>query len=469
MPGTTSARRVAALLVTFLAACGTPPSPPGGVRDAGGGAPGPRGALEAAVRVFATGETRGHLQPCKCQERQFGGLPRRAAYLASTVRTGDLVVDLGNAAEGDASTRALRLATTLDALRGMHYAAFVPGELEALVADTLVAEAAARPELPVVTANLVRDDGSAAFPAWTLHDLADGRRLGVVGLTQPVRPLPPGWRFVAARDALERALAELAGRCDAVVVASSLDPDETRAVCDGLPAVALGLAASDAPASLPAPGDRDVVAFDGARAPVVEIGGFAVYVRCVDLDASLRAVRTWRAWLGEDVPGLPSAVALVERHRAAAAAADPTLVPDLLRARAADGFAGSAACAECHAAEHATWAESRHARAMQSLARERAARAPECVPCHLVDVPAAGVAADDAAGDALGVGCEACHGPRARHIASAVQGIVPPGGAPTWSARDVCTGCHHPPEVVRFDPDEAWRAIAHGRAHGRAR
>src|SRR4051794_32985637 len=56
-----------------------------------------------AVLLIHTGEQRGHLEPCGCTQPQIGGLPRRAAYLASlpadsprvVVDNGDMVDDPG--------------------------------------------------------------------------------------------------------------------------------------------------------------------------------------------------------------------------------------------------------------------------------------------------------------------------------------------------------------------------------------
>src|SRR5205809_1373379 len=53
--------------------------------------------------LLHTGEQRGHLEPCGCTQPQIGGLPRRAAYLASlpadsprvVVDDGDMVDDPG--------------------------------------------------------------------------------------------------------------------------------------------------------------------------------------------------------------------------------------------------------------------------------------------------------------------------------------------------------------------------------------
>src|SRR5713101_6439561 len=62
-----------------------------------------RSAQPASVLLLHTGEQRGHLEPCGCTTPQIGGLPRRAAFLASlshepppvVVDDGDLIEDPG--------------------------------------------------------------------------------------------------------------------------------------------------------------------------------------------------------------------------------------------------------------------------------------------------------------------------------------------------------------------------------------
>jgi hypothetical protein len=122
-------------------------------------------------------------------------------------------------------------------------------------------------------------------------------------------------------------------------------------------------------------------------------------------------------------------------------------------ARAGD-LVGPETCRACHPAAFAAWAESPHARALESLPPARRADR-RCLSCH---APAA------EAGQA-GVSCEACHGPgrayaaryvmRDEELARAV-GLVVPG-------EKACLACHteHTPSLKRFDFQQKRALIAH--------
>ena len=150
-----------------LAACG------GRTTQAPGGGGAPRDpAAAVGFRVFATGDTRGHLDPCGCDEGVFGGLARRATYLRAARKPGDLYLDLGNAVEGDSADDRIVLGHAVRGLRALGCDLVVPGEHEVRLGADLQAFAG-REGLRVVSAN-VRRGGSRVFPAWYLHEIPDG-------------------------------------------------------------------------------------------------------------------------------------------------------------------------------------------------------------------------------------------------------------------------------------------------------
>ncbi|HMV66830.1 MAG TPA: multiheme c-type cytochrome [Myxococcota bacterium] len=107
---------------------------------------------------------------------------------------------------------------------------------------------------------------------------------------------------------------------------------------------------------------------------------------------------------------------------------------------------GSAACATCHAAEHAEWKGSRHGEAMASLLPHGGESKTECVRCHATATtpgPATRTLSDYRTDE--GVGCESCHGPGEAHVAAGggKDNIVGLGeSCPVCVIEAVCTSCH---------------------------
>lgn len=100
-----------------------------------------------------------------------------------------------------------------------------------------------------------------------------------------------------------------------------------------------------------------------------------------------------------------------------------------------------------------------------------------CFSCHATDIRAWGVRAPatpgaavrlDLARSELGVGCEACHGPRAEHVLRKRGGDASPPPARTSADRinQVCGQCHSLPEVTPNHPSitrfQPW-GLAHSR------
>jgi hypothetical protein len=143
------------------------------------------------------------------------------------------------------------------------------------------------------------------------------------------------------------------------------------------------------------------------------------------------------------------------------------LIALLLLAAAAEDkpaspFVGADACATCHADVAASWRATAHARALARLDRREAA-SPRCRSCHATGEAPLGRS------DLPGVQCEACHGAGADYAADDL--MRDPALARALGLRDlstparraaVCMRCHRAAtRLAPFDPERAWKAIAH--------
>lgn len=106
-----------------------------------------------------------------------------------------------------------------------------------------------------------------------------------------------------------------------------------------------------------------------------------------------------------------------------------------------DPFVGAEGCKTCHLEVTASWAKTKHARAMDALSGNDRTNAG-CLTCHVTAKP-------DTLSDQLttprhpNVQCEACHGAGRAHAEQAAAGTPALAGMVKAPAEDVCTGCHN--------------------------
>jgi len=138
------------------------------------------------------------------------------------------------------------------------------------------------------------------------------------------------------------------------------------------------------------------------------------------------------------------------------------VAPSPARSAAASPWVGADACGPCHEAITRSWRETAHSRALASLTRAEAVL-PRCRGCHATgDAPAG-------RSDLPGVQCEACHGAGAEYApddvmrdrtlarALGLRDLSTPGARAA-----VCARCHRArTRLAPFDPESAWRRIAH--------
>lgn len=147
-------------------------------------------------------------------------------------------------------------------------------------------------------------------------------------------------------------------------------------------------------------------------------------------------------------------------------------------------YVGAAKCKVCHKAEKkgaqfTKWQESKHSKAYETLASEKAMEigkgmdidnpqtSDKCLICHVTAFAAAADAKAESFDQTEGVGCEVCHGAGSDYkkmkvmkdqAASIAAGMTVP-------TEGTCTGCHNEesPTFEKFDFEEYFSMIAHPR------
>lgn len=122
----------------------------------------------------------------------------------------------------------------------------------------------------------------------------------------------------------------------------------------------------------------------------------------------------------------------------------------------ASEYVGADVCLNCHRDVHASWSESAHARALETLRDVGKASDGECLECHTTGYRAGGFVSVRTTPKFGGVQCESCHGPGAKHV-----GSRRPEDILRVPLTDVCAACH----TGAAQPNhEEWLTSAHARS-----
>lgn len=109
-------------------------------------------------------------------------------------------------------------------------------------------------------------------------------------------------------------------------------------------------------------------------------------------------------------------------------------------------YVGSDTCIKCHTDVHNNWKQSPHGKAFEALKRENKTNDPQCLQCHTVglDQPGGYSLQNNKKPAFEGVGCESCHGPGEKHIASQRKSDIRSLGddCPFCVVEQICLSCH---------------------------
>jgi 2',3'-cyclic-nucleotide 2'-phosphodiesterase (5'-nucleotidase family) len=249
-----------------------------------GGEPAPG---KVGIRVLHTSNVEGNLIPCPtCQYSKLGGLARRTAFIiGEKSRTGNvLVVDSGNlfsVPEGtrptEAELRAADLLVEACGRMGMH--AMNIGHRETAMGRDFFA----RPEvkkLPWISSNLLDGSGKPIFDPWIVRTMGNVR-IGVIGLASPKGNAVVQQRWgegaVIADPLLsaKKAIRQLLGQADVILLLSSLSPEEVDLLASENPGICFILGGGA--------GGTTVRPLQKSGTPVLRSGRNGMYVGRLDL------------------------------------------------------------------------------------------------------------------------------------------------------------------------------------------
>lgn len=122
------------------------------------------------------------------------------------------------------------------------------------------------------------------------------------------------------------------------------------------------------------------------------------------------------------------------------------------------GFAGASTCGSCHSGIYATWVQSSHAQAYETLQNIGQQTNSRCLVCHTTGLGLpTGFQINPPTLSLADVQCENCHGPSAAHAATPDELTLRP---PATLSPEVCGGCHQEFHHPYYDE---WVTSGHAR------
>ncbi|RIK77398.1 MAG: hypothetical protein DCC67_12735 [Planctomycetota bacterium] len=459
------------------------------------------------LAIIVSGELDGYLEPCGCAglENMLGGFKRRHTFLKQLADDGWPLVklDLGGLVKRRGRQAEIKYRYILESLVEMGYDAVALGAHELLLDNVdSIAEALMNlpPEKnPVISANVgvygleESIENGMTRPYRVIE--AGGKKIGVAAVL--------GGRQVAAlnnrrdigttppAEALAKVAAQLAAQqCDIQVLLVHGDSAEATALARQFPQFQIVAAAGGA--EEPPKQPRRI---EGSQAILLEPGHKGMYVLVLGVfDDPQQPVRYQRVPLDHrfaDSPEMQAKLVAYQRELETLGWNGLGLTglvhPD-------GDFAGSPACADCHAKAWEVWQRTKHHHAFETLAELDPPRQfdPECIACHVVGwnpqqyVPyATGYKSLEETPDMTDVGCESCHGPAAAHAkvesgeatvseeeqealrAALRMKIVPNEGnkdGQEFENGEVvknCMQCHDQDNSPGFDFQKYWPSVEH--------
>jgi hypothetical protein len=443
--------------------------------------------------IVVTGELDGYIEPCGCtgKENQKGGLSRRRNFLTALEQAGwPLVpVDLGGQVRRFGRQTEAKFQSIVDGLRAMRYRAvgFGPADLR-LPAEELVAAVAAVGDQPTpfVGGNVgLLGIDAGITPRFRVVEVG-GLRIGlttILGDAAAAQFRNDDVQVVPAAPALAEVARQIAeAGCDHQVLLAWATPDETRALAAAHPQ--FDIVATAGGADEP-PLEPQVLPGGGV---LVELGHKGMFALAVGLfDDPARPIRVQRVPLDArwgEADDMIDLLATYQGKLETLGFGGLGIAP--IRHPSGRRFAGSAACAECHAHAFEVWEGTTHASALTTLEEQMPRRDfdPECLSCHVVGwapqrfEPFEGGFTGMATTPHLAhQGCENCHGPAAAHTAvergdvrasaeerdrlrrELVLTLSTPEGR--QKAVNNCLECHDLDNSPQFDFDEYWPLVEH--------
>jgi len=416
------------------------------------------GGTSEKIYVIFTGEDLGRLEPCGCASGQLGGLARRHTWLDHFKRenpgtfillsNGDIIKDMGRQDE-------IKLMTLIQAMNEMDYHAMNLGEKELHLGLDYLNGLSQSAGFSFLSANLHSAEGQDLFPPMLRRKASffnHSYAVHIIGLIDPDFVDSDGdFRASGVEQSLLPIVSKNEPDCILRIVLYHGGEEAAAQWAEKFPGVDLWIAGHGKDESSHVPGKHAVAAL-AKEGKYVGIAAFEFdrdkkkcsppEIRFHDLNDSIADSNTMKNLLSGYETELKNEKLAEEEG-----------------ARWETGglaFAGSEACASCHASAYGIWTNSRHPHAFQDLQKKNKAFDPDCLSCHTTGLKyKGGFKSLEITPHLAEVGCEACHGMGSFHIQNpGLHSMKKPG-------EETCVTCHDFENSPHFEFSSYWEKIKH--------
>jgi len=293
---------VVAVLVTVggLAGCG---------RDA---TPVPVAEPPDALSIFYTCDMRGHISPCNCSAGIAGGIARRKTYIDANRLANAIVVDAGDVTAGPREWELLELEYILKGYEAIGYDAVNIGAREAAFpAETL--RKLGDEHAFFVSANVRDESGALIFEPYRVKTLANGYRIGIVGVVQDTLlpdEIGQGVHIVPPAEALAEVLPDAQEASDFLVVLAFMKELSMKALAEKFFEIDVIIGGDvEQPSGTPVQVNRSTIAYN------TEKGKAVGWMDLRFIDGQPVVAENTMAMMLEDVADDPEMVGIVKELR----------------------------------------------------------------------------------------------------------------------------------------------------------
>jgi len=336
----------------------------------------------------------------------------------------------------------------------MKYDGFTPGETDLSLGVQELLKRSRQAQFPFLLANLIdRQSKKPVFAPYRIKD-ADGMKIGIFGLISNNFHLrqSTGDRekyFLAEPvEIAEKIVSELKAKgCNIIICLAHMEENEQKSVANGVKG--LHFIVSGHVRTLK-PETQEV-----RNVEILKAGTRGEYLGQVEFFTAEKRLYSHYQIIqldknyADQLPVAKMAEAYKNTMRALLSESERALLEQSHDSRPAQTFSfalpsyvGDRGCLSCHPKQSETWAKTAHARAYDTLEKDRRTSDPTCLPCHTTGF---GIA-HNPGGVLKNVQCEACHGPRKGH---------PEIQEELFSIHDeLCQKCHNPAKSPNYNYKE---------------